>query len=156
MTGTRALIHLYKEIIDNAADNIAREWSKPQTYIDITVTDKRVKVTNDGMPIPVEKEVIKLPNEITKKIEKHELWRTQALFNFFRTGTNAANGEDVASIGINGIGTKAVLGLSQYAKISHGDPDSGKQLEIEYKDGMKEITEPKVKSYRAKASFTTF
>jgi len=150
-----ALIHLYKEIIDNAADNIDREWEKPQTYIDIEVTEKGVKVTNDGMPIPVKQETVKLPNEITKKMEKHTLYRTEFLFNFFRTGTNAANGEDIASIGINGIGTKAVLGLSQYAKIHHGDPDSGKQLEIEYKNGMKEISKPKVKSYRAKSSFTT-
>jgi len=149
------LLHIFKEIIDNAADNIAREWSKPQTYIKIEVDETSVKVTNDGMPIPVRQETIELPNEITKKTEKHKLWRTQALFNYFRTGTNADNTEDQSAIGTNGIGTKATIGLSKYAKIHHGDPDSGKQLEIEYKDGMKEISEPKVKSYRAKSSFTS-
>jgi len=151
-----ALIHIYKEIIDNSADNIARKWSKPQTFIEIEVDQKSVKVTNDGMPIPVIKETVLLPNEITKKEEKHTLWRTQALFNYFRTGTNATNGEDVASIGINGIGTKAVLGVSRYAKITHGDPDNGKQLEIDYKNGMSEISEPKIKEYKSKNSFTTF
>jgi DNA topoisomerase II len=150
------LIHCFKELIDNAADNIAREWAKPQSYIKIDVNEKGIKVTNDGMPIPVRQEIVELPNEITKKTEKHKLWRTQALFNYFRTGTNSGNGDDDAAIGTNGIGTKAVLGLSKYAKISHGDPDSGKQLEIEYKNSMDEISEPKIKAYRPKSSFTTF
>lgn len=150
-----ALIHPYKEVIDNAADNIAREWSTPQSYIKITVTKEYVEVTNDGKPIPVIKEEVELPNEITKKKETHTMYRTQALFNFFRTGTNATNDANDSKIGTNGIGMKAVLGVSSYAKIHHGDPDSGQQLTIEYKDGMTKIGEPKVKAYSGKKSFTT-
>lgn len=150
-----ALIHIYKEVIDNAADNIAREWSSPQSYINITVTPEYVEVTNDGKPIPVVQEEVELPNEITKKKETHTMYRTQALFNFFRTGTNATNDENDSKIGTNGIGMKAVLGVSQYAKIHHGDPDSGQQLTIEYKNGMTKIGEPKVKAYSGKKSFTT-
>jgi len=150
-----ALIHIFKEVIDNAADNIDRKWSMPQTYIKIVVDENSVEVTNDGMPIPVVEEEISLPNEITKKMEKHTMYRTQALFNFFRTGTNATNGDDESKIGVNGIGMKAVLGLSKYAKIHHGDPDNHKQLSIEYKNGMTKIGEPAVKAYKNKSSFTT-
>jgi DNA topoisomerase II len=150
-----ALIHIFKEVIDNASDNIDRKWSSPQTYIKIVVDENSVEVTNDGMPIPVVEEEISLPNEITKKMEKHTMYRTQALFNYFRTGTNATNGDDESKIGVNGIGMKAVLGLSKYAKIHHGDPDNHKQLSIEYKNGMTKIGEPAVKAYKNKSSFTT-
>lgn len=150
------LIHIFKEAIDNASDNVANKWSTPQSYIDIKVDRNSVQVTNDGMPIHVVEEEIELPNEITKKIEVHKLWRSQALFNYFRTGTNAKNGEKDDSIGTNGIGSKSIWAVSKYAKLHHGDPDNQKQLVMEYHDKMSKISEPKITAYKSKKSFTTF
>jgi DNA topoisomerase II len=150
------LIHIFKEAIDNASDNVANKWSTPQSYIDIKVDRNSVQVTNDGMPIHIVEEEIELPNEITKKIEVHKLWRSQALFNYFRTGTNAKNGEKDDSIGTNGIGSKSIWAVSKYAKLHHGDPDNQKQLVMEYHDKMSKISEPKITSYNSKKSFTTF
>lgn len=151
-----ALLHLFKEVIDNAADNIKRPYSTPQSYIKIQVNKKSVQVTNDGKPIPVTKETIEIANEITKKKEKVTCYRTQGLFNYFRTGTNAVKSKAHSSIGTNGIGTKAVIGVSKHAKIHHSDPESGQQLEMEWKNGMTEISEPVVKPYKNKGVFTTF
>jgi DNA topoisomerase-2 len=150
------LIHIFKEAIDNASDNVANKWHTPQSYIDIKVDRNSVQVTNDGMPIHVVEEEIELPNEITKKIEVHKLWRSQALFNYFRTGTNAKNGEKDDSIGTNGIGSKSIWAVSKYAKLHHGDPDNQKQLVMEYHDKMSKISEPKITAYKSKKSFTTF
>lgn len=152
---SEALIHIFKEVIDNAADNISREWTHPQTYIKVEVTSNSVKVTNDGKPIPIIQETIELPNEITKKKEKITLYRTQALFNYFRTGTNAEKSETLDTVGVNGTGTKAVIGVSKFAKIVHCDPDTEQQLEIVWKNNMSVISDPKIKSSKSK-SFTTF
>jgi DNA topoisomerase-2 len=151
-----ALCHVYKEVIDNCADNSHRQWSSPQTYIDIVVNDTSIEVVNDGKPIAIEKEDIDIPNEALKKIETLNLYRTQALFSHFRTGTNAENGETTDSIGQHGIGAKATIGVSRYVKIHHSDPDNQKQLTIEYKDRMSYIGEPVIKPYTKAKSFTSF
>lgn len=151
-----ALIHIYKEIIDNTADNVKRNWTYPQTYINITVNSSSVEITNDGCPIPVVKEDIELPNEITKKTETLHIYRTQALFSYFRTGTNSDNTDEDSTIGKNGLGSKATIGVSKYVKINHGDPDTGKELTIEYKDKMSYIGEPVITPYTKAKSFTTF
>lgn len=151
-----ALIHPFKELIDNAADNARRDAEKPQTFIDIKVTDKSIEVTNDGAHIPIVKETIEFQNEISKKTESHTLWRTQGLFNYFRTGTNADNNEDDAYTGTNGIGAKACIGIAKYAKIHHSDPATKQQLAIEYKNRMSEIGEPVITPYKKAAVFTSF
>ena len=151
-----ALMHLFKEIIDNAVDNTYRKYKKKQTFIKINVDSYSVSVENDGMPIPVRQEEITFTDEINKKEVKKTMYRTEAIFGFFRTGTNAKKDEKQTSIGVNGIGSKAVIGLSNKVVISHGDPDTEQQLEIQYLDAMKEISKPKIKKYKKKSGFTKF
>jgi len=174
------LIHIIKEILDNAADNKNRKWSKPQTYIEIEMTKEYVRVKNDGKPIAVEEIKINVPGQGVKS-----MYRTESLFDYFRAGTNfdtkekcictggkrnpkcvKCQGSD--NIGMNGYGSKATLVFSKYGYIKHGDPDSGKQLILEYENNhdIFEVDKkgkilgrkkpPKVKSYKNKASFTEF
>uniref|UniRef100_A0A6C0JTD6 DNA topoisomerase (ATP-hydrolyzing) n=1 Tax=viral metagenome TaxID=1070528 RepID=A0A6C0JTD6_9ZZZZ len=150
------LLHVFKEVLDNCIDNVKRKWTKPQTYIKIEVKKDSVKITNDGAPIPVRKEMIEITNEISKKTEAHKMYRTQALFSIFRSGTNSDNTDEDDKIGRNGLGSKCTIAISKYVKIHHGDPDTQRQLTIEYKDQMSNIGEPVVTEYTKPNSFFTF
>ena len=174
------LLHIIKEVLDNACDNNNRTWSKPQSYIKVSMDNKSVTVVNDGKPIAVEEIDIDVPGQ-----GKKTMYRTESIFDYFKSGTNFDNDEKcickgnkrnpkclqcqaLGNAGMNGIGSKAALVFSKYAKIHHADPDSGKQLTLEFFDNHDTFKKdkngkpigrknpPVVKSYKAKSSFTSF
>lgn len=168
------LIHIIKEVFDNAADNNNRKYKTPQSYIKVEMDEKSVKVTNDGKPIPIVKIEIEVPGHGKKK-----MYRSEALFDYYRSGTNFDSDEKCIckdtrnpkcpacqttdNIGMNGIGSKAALTFSKYAKIHHADPDEAKQLTMEFfdnhdtleKDGTRK-NPVVVKAYNKGKSFTEF
>jgi len=174
------LIHIIKEVLDNACDNNNRSWKKAQSYIEVAMDNKSVCVVNDGRPIAVEEIKINVPGQGMKK-----MYRTESIFDYFKSGTNFDSDEKcickgdkrdkkcvacqaLGNAGMNGIGSKAALVFSKYAKIHHGDPDNAKQLTLEFHDNHDTFTldkngkpisrknPPEVKSYKSPKSFTSF
>ncbi len=82
---------LVKEVIDNAIDEHMMGYGKT---IDVKITDKAVTVRDYGRGIPLGKVV-----EVVSKIN---------------TGAKYDTGAFQKSVGLNGVGTKAVNALSQY------------------------------------------
>ena len=110
---------LVKEIIDNCIDEHMMGFGKT---IEIKITDHRVEVRDYGRGIPLGKVV-----DCVSKINTGGKYDTQAFQK---------------SVGLNGIGSKAVNALSQYFKVqSYRD---GKTKLVEFEVGKK-INDPDLK-----------
>ncbi len=97
---------LVKEVIDNSIDEHMMGYGKT---IEVKITDKRVEVRDYGRGIPLGKVV-----ECVSKIN---------------TGGKYDSGAFQKSVGLNGVGTKAVNALSDYFKV------------VSYRDGQCKIAE---------------
>src|SRR6188508_3275269 len=97
---------LVKEVVDNCIDEHMMGYGKT---IDIKITDQRVVVRDYGRGIPLGKVV-----DVVSKIN---------------TGAKYDSGAFQKSVGLNGVGTKAVNALSNYFKVQA------------YRDGQTKIAE---------------
>ncbi len=97
---------LVKEVIDNAIDEHMMGFGKT---IDVKITDQRVEIRDYGRGIPLGKVV-----ECVSKIN---------------TGGKYDSGAFQKSVGLNGVGTKAVNALSDYFKVQS------------YRDGQAKVAE---------------
>jgi topoisomerase IV subunit B len=97
---------LVKEVIDNCIDEHMMGYGK---VIDVTITESRVVVRDYGRGIPLGKVV-----DVVSKIN---------------TGAKYDSGAFQKSVGLNGVGTKAVNALSNYFKVQA------------FRDGMTKIAE---------------
>ncbi len=97
---------LVKEVIDNAIDEHMMGFGKT---IDVKITDQRVEIRDYGRGIPLGKVV-----ECVSKIN---------------TGGKYDSGAFQKSVGLNGVGTKAVNALSDYFKVQS------------YRDGKAKVAE---------------
>src|SRR5919112_5557586 len=101
---------LLKEVLDNCIDEHMMGYGK---YIDITIEGKTVTVRDYGRGIPLGKVV-----DVVSKIN---------------TGAKYDSKAFQKSVGLNGVGTKAVNALSEYFKvIAYRE---GKQKSAEFKKG---------------------
>lgn len=175
-----ALLHIVGEILDNARDNVYREYKHKQTYIKVCMDGKSFSVENDGKPIPVLKETLVVPGR-----GKVNTYRAAHAFDNPKSSTNFNDNEKCIckkgvrnakcgkcasdeAIGTNGVGAKLTLICSKYAEITHGDPDSQKQLKLVYEDNfdiyerdddgviLGRKNKPKVTAYKRKKSYTKF
>jgi topoisomerase IV subunit B len=85
---------LVKEVVDNSIDEHMMGYGK---MIDVTISDQRVTVRDYGRGIPLGKVV-----DVVSKIN---------------TGAKYDSGAFQKSVGLNGVGTKAVNALSNYFKV---------------------------------------
>lgn len=102
---------LVKEVIDNCIDEHMMGYGK---VIDVTITDQRVVVRDYGRGIPLGKVV-----DVVSKIN---------------TGAKYDSGAFQKSVGLNGVGTKAVNALSNYFKVQAFR--EGKTKLAEFKKGV--------------------
>jgi len=102
---------LVKEVIDNSIDEHMMGHGK---VIDVTITDQRVVVRDYGRGIPLGKVV-----DVVSKIN---------------TGAKYDSGAFQKSVGLNGVGTKAVNALSNYFKVQAFR--DGKTKMAEFKKGV--------------------
>jgi topoisomerase-4 subunit B len=102
---------LVKEVVDNCIDEYTMGYGK---NIEITIEDKVVKVRDYGRGIPLGKVV-----DVVSKIN---------------TGAKYDSKVFQKSVGLNGVGTKAVNALSSYFKVSSFR--DGKAKEAEFKRGV--------------------
>ncbi|MBL7874764.1 MAG: type IIA DNA topoisomerase subunit B [Cyclobacteriaceae bacterium] len=102
---------LVKEVIDNCIDEHMMGYGKA---IDVRITDQRVMVRDYGRGIPLGKVV-----DVVSKIN---------------TGAKYDSGAFQKSVGLNGVGTKAVNALSNYFKVQAFR--DGKTKLAEFKKGV--------------------
>ena len=109
---------LVKEVIDNSIDEHMMGYGKA---IDVNITDQKVTVRDFGRGIPLGKVV-----DVVSKIN---------------TGAKYDSGAFQKSVGLNGVGTKAVNALSNYFKVEAYREGQGKYAE--FKKGVL-VTESKI------------
>jgi topoisomerase-4 subunit B len=109
---------LVKEVVDNSIDEHMMGHGKT---IDITITDQKVVVRDYGRGIPLGKVV-----DVVSKIN---------------TGAKYDSGAFQKSVGLNGVGTKAVNALSNYFKVQAFR--DGQSKLAEFKKGIL-VNDPKV------------
>lgn len=109
---------LVKEVVDNCIDEHMMGYGKT---IDITITEKGVTVRDYGRGIPLGKVV-----DVVSKIN---------------TGAKYDSGAFQKSVGLNGVGTKAVNALSNYFKVQAFR--DGQTKLAEFKKGIL-ISDPKI------------
>src|SRR5678815_1444886 len=102
---------LLKEVIDNCIDEHTMGFGK---YVDVTIDKKQVTVRDYGRGIPLGKVV-----DVVSKIN---------------TGAKYDSKAFQKSVGLNGVGTKAVNALSEYFKVTAYR--EGKQKVAEFKRGV--------------------
>src|SRR5687768_13189730 len=102
---------LLKEVIDNCIDEHTMGYGK---HVDVIIEDKKVAVGDYGRGIPLGKVV-----DVVSKIN---------------TGAKYENKAFQKSVGLNGIGTKAVNTLSNYFKVTAFR--DGKQKTAEFQKGF--------------------
>jgi len=109
---------LVKEVVDNCIDEHMMGYGKS---IDIKITDQRVVVRDYGRGIPLGKVV-----DVVSKIN---------------TGAKYDSGAFQKSVGLNGVGTKAVNALSNYFKVQAYREGQTKQAE--FKKGIL-VSDPRI------------
>src|SRR5678809_163035 len=122
---------LAKEVIDNCIDEYTMGFGKT---VEITVEGKQVTIRDYGRGIPLGKVV-----DVVSKIN---------------TGAKYDSKVFQKSVGLNGVGTKAVNALSQYFKVSAFR--EGKQKTAEFEKGVLTKEHKEAKSGEDNGTLVTF
>ncbi len=122
---------MLKEVIDNCIDEYTMGYGK---QIDITIDKKTVSVRDFGRGIPLGKVV-----DVVSKIN---------------TGAKYDSKAFQKSVGLNGVGTKAVNALSNYFKVSAFR--EGKEKTAEFEKGILKKEYKEVKTSEANGTLITF
>jgi topoisomerase IV subunit B len=109
---------LLKEVIDNCIDEHTMGYGK---HVDVKISDKTITVRDYGRGIPLGKVV-----DVVSKIN---------------TGAKYDSKAFQKSVGLNGVGTKAVNALSKYFKVSSFRDGKEKHAEFEQGNLLKETKE---------------
>jgi len=136
------------ELFVNATDHATRSNTNESvckvTKIEVAI-DKatgRIEVTNDGPGIDVAQH------------PEYKTWIPELIFAHLRTSTNYDKDEQKIVGGMNGLGAKLAIILSEYASIKTIDSVRGLEYFQEFRDNLSVIGKPVVKKTKAK-SFTT-
>lgn len=122
---------LVKEVIDNSIDEHMMGYGKA---IDVKITDQRVVVRDYGRGIPLGKVV-----DVVSKIN---------------TGAKYDSGAFQKSVGLNGVGTKAVNALSNYFKVQAFR--EGKTKLAEFKKGVLTVDARETKTAEKNGTLVEF
>jgi topoisomerase-4 subunit B len=122
---------LVKEVIDNSIDEHMMGYGK---NIDVKITDQKVTVRDYGRGIPLGKVV-----DVVSKIN---------------TGAKYDSGAFQKSVGLNGVGTKAVNALSNYFKVEAYREGQGKYAE--FKKGVLVVDSKVTKSDEKNGTYVEF
>ena len=145
------LYKLFDEGIVNCRDHQVRmkqaaELKKPNiipvSYINITIQDDIISMTNDGNGIDVEKH------------PEYDIWIPELIFGHLRTSTNYNKDEKRIVGGKNGFGFKLVLIWSSWGKIETIDHIRGLKYEQEFSYNLNVINKPKITKCTTKKPYT--
>lgn len=136
-----AFIKIFSEILDNSIDEGKRA---PDTLnqIKVDITFDEISVQDNGRGIPVE------IHEQTGK------YIAETVFSNLRAGSNFNDDEDQSLIGTNGVGSTLTNVLSTNFKVE--SCDGNKKLTQEFWNGMRERSEPEIKSFTKNGTKITF
>jgi topoisomerase IV subunit B len=122
---------LIKEVIDNCIDEHTMGYGK---HVDVTIKDKTITIRDYGRGIPLGKVV-----DVVSKIN---------------TGAKYDSKAFQKSVGLNGVGTKAVNALSNYFKVTaYRD---GKEKTAEFERGVLKQEHKETKSTEENGTLVTF
>ena len=122
---------LMKEVIDNCIDEHTMGYGK---HVDVNIKDKTITVRDYGRGIPLGKVV-----DVVSKIN---------------TGAKYDSKAFQKSVGLNGVGTKAVNALSNYFKVTAFR--DGKEKTAEFERGVLTQEHKEVKTSEENGTFVTF
>jgi len=137
-----AFVKIFSEILDNAIDEAKRA---PEVLDTIKVefrNDGYISVHDNGRGIPVEVH----PDT--------GLYVAETIFSNLRAGSNFNDDEDQSLIGTNGVGSTITNILSSEFKIE--SCDGQKLFRMEFWDGLREKSEPKISSNSKNHTKITF
>jgi len=137
-----ALLKIIYEILDNAIDESLRTNFKYANKIDITVDDKREKITvrDNGRGIPL---------SMTKDAEGNDISQLELALTSLRAGSNFNDAEGRTSLGQNGVGSSCTNIFSKYF---HAVSIDGKQKGDLLCENNMETKTCVIKDYKAKSS----
>jgi DNA topoisomerase-2 len=137
---SEGLVRLFIEVLANAIDHISKSTT-PVTCVKISADNHTISMTNDGDPIPVEKNA-------------DGEYYASMIFGQLLTSSNYDDSEERVVAGKNGIGVKAVSIFSKRFSVECGDSLRQKILSQTWCNNMQETSEPKIKSYKRKTNYT--
>lgn len=130
------------ELFVNATDHATRTSKVTKIEVTINKATGRIEVMNDGPGIDVAQH------------PEYKTWIPELIFAHLRTSTNYDKDEKKIVGGMNGLGAKLAIILSDYASIRTIDSVRGLEYFQEFRDNLSVIGTPIVKKTKAK-SFTT-
>lgn len=136
-----AVIHLFKEIISNAADGIQRSinnnyegFSNPA--ITVEMDRKTIRITNTGLPIPVEFN------------QQEQLYTPEFILGNLLTSQSYGNEDNNNTISTYGVGAKATNCFSSMFSVDIGDNFNKKRYIQTWTNNMLNKTEPNIIDYQ--------
>ena len=143
---SEGLLQIFREILDNAKDNVIRSRQRKVTVRKIEVEirdDGWVSVWNDGMWIPIEIHA------------EEKVYNPSLIFGTLLSGSNYERGDEERMVGgLNGIGAKATNIYSREFSVECYDPENKKLFTQVFRRNMKERDDPKVMGKRGKHGYT--
>lgn len=141
ITLPQVIERMFIEILSNAGDNCLETMNEKGDPGVITVTmDKQwVKVRNAGKPFKVK----------IHSVEKK--WTPYVAFGMLHSGRNFDTNRKRKGCGRNGIGSKGTSIFSKRFIVDIGDPTSKQRYQQEWKNNMKEFSDPLITPYNGPA-----
>jgi DNA topoisomerase-2 len=136
-----AFIKIFSEILDNSIDESRRAATLDTIRVDLK-PDGSISIYDNGRGIPVEIH----PQTGT--------YVAETIFSNLRAGSNFNDDEDQSLIGTNGVGSTITNILSSSFKVESAD--GNKLFRIEFWNGLREKSEPKITSIGKNYTRITF
>lgn len=140
------LLRIFIEGLSNAIDNVwrSRQSNIKPTKIKITLNQETGETTiwNDGLHISIELH----PEE--------KIYNPELIFGHLLSGSNLDDTEERLSSGRNGLGIKLLNVFSKEFSIEVADPVNSKLYTQSWKNNMRDMNPPKIKSYKNKMGYT--
>jgi DNA topoisomerase-2 len=133
VTHVEGLVKLINEAVDNAVDN-SLVSENPTTKIWVEVGPDRVRVANDGAPVPLRP----IGGPGTELIP-------EVIFGRFHSGSNFDDSKRDGA-GLNGLGIKLANIFSDEFRVTCHDPSVGKTFMGVWQNNMRTLTQNKVTS----------
>lgn len=136
-----AFIKIFSEILDNAIDEGKRA---PDTLdqIKVDISFDEISISDNGRGIPVQIH------------EQTGTYIAETVFSNLRAGSNFNDDEDQSLIGTNGVGSTLTNVLSSSFKVE--SCDGKKKLTQNFWNGMRERSDPEIKSFTKNGTKITF
>ena len=138
------LERIFLEVASNAGDNVQRSRESNVNYGNILFkfTDTSVEVINGGNMIPVDK-------------NSEGVWIPELIFETFLTSSNYDQNEEKRVCGRNGLGAKLCNAWSVFFSIHIHNAVQGREYYQEWRNNMKEKSDPIIKPYNKKTNLMT-